>query len=339
MCLAWQACCWSGRWRTADCHPPPWRRLPRLLHPSLFGAPAPLLPAVRRLPQAARSLPSRRSRRLLWASTTGYASCCARQPSNRWGRLSVPHVPCVLGLAACPSCCAVGLLNLLVSCGTHQSAIKTRACCRPSPPQDWGEPKFDPFPALAGWAAAPTLTRWQQYALAGEYDRYDPVAQLLQAVKQASSRPVSHSKYCPVSSLLSLLRGERQGGAAAAVPAAPAPVADAVASSGEGEPADQHSRLLAALCRAAAQPGMQVGWAGGQGGGQGESASGAAVKFVHNEPEMLHSYVSCCCVPELALRHQPHPPCSSPGSTTAFVRCWRRHLRLARPAPISCAAW
>ena len=174
---------------------------------------------------------------------------------------------CPLCLAACPSCCAVGTLNR-VSCGTHQSATETHACCRPSPPQDWGEPKFDPFPALAGWAGAPTLTRWQQYALAGEYDRYDPVAQLLQAVKQASSRPASHSKYCPVSSLLSLLRGERQGGAAAAVTAAPAPVADAVASSGEGEPADQHSRLLAALRRAAAQPGMQVGWPGGREGGR-----------------------------------------------------------------------
>ncbi|PRW59896.1 tubulin nucleotide-binding domain [Chlorella sorokiniana] len=125
--------------------------------------------------------------------------------------------------------------------------------------QDWGEPaKFDPFPALAGWAAAPTLTRWQQYALAGEYDRYDPVAQLLQAAKQATSRPAPYSKYCPVSALLSLLRGQRQGSAAAEAPAAPAPLADAMASSGEDETADQSSRLLAALTRAAAEPGMQL---------------------------------------------------------------------------------
>ena len=119
---------------------------------------------------------------------------------------------------------------------------------------------FDPFTALAGWAATPTLTRWQQFALVGEYDRYDPVAQLLQAAKQASSQPAPHSKYCPVSSLLSLLHGGRQAGTVAAASAAPAPVVDTAASSSDSEPADQHSRLLAALARAAAQPGMQVSW-------------------------------------------------------------------------------
>lgn len=140
--------------------------------------------------------------------------------------------------------------------------MQTGACRHlpPPQPQDWGIPKFDPFSAAAGWAATPTLTRWQQFALVGQYDRFDPVAQLLQAAKQASSQPAPHSKYCPVSSLLSLLHGGRQAGTAAAAPAAPAPVFDTAASSSDSEPADQHSRLLAALARAAAQPGMQVSW-------------------------------------------------------------------------------
>ena len=165
------------------------------------------------------------------------------------------------GFAGCPGGCRCNGAVLGLMC----AATLPATCVLPAPFwQDCGLPKFDPFPALAGWAAAPTLTRWQQYALAGEYDRYDPVAQLLQAAKAASSRPASHSKYCPVSALLRLLHGDMQAGTAAAAPTAPPPALAIVASNSEDEPTDQCSRLLAALARAAAQPGMQVGWPGRQ---------------------------------------------------------------------------
>ena len=83
---------------------------------------------------------------------------------------------------------AVQLRCRWASC-VPQAALQLACCLLPSL-QDWGIAKLDPFPALAGWAAAPTLTRWQQYALAGEYDRYDPVAQLLQAAIDRSQEHV-----------------------------------------------------------------------------------------------------------------------------------------------------
>ena len=137
-------------------------------------------------------------------------------------------------------------------------------CCPSMPSQDWGsaDAKFDPLPALVSWAARPTLTRWQQFALVGEYERYDPVADLLQGLKQASSQRAAPSKYCPLSALSQRLRAERQGSGAAA-PAAPAPAAEPIAASSEGEAEDRYSRLLAALSRAAAEPGIAVRGRGG----------------------------------------------------------------------------
>lgn len=125
--------------------------------------------------------------------------------------------------------------------------------------QDWGPSKYDPVHALASWASirAPTLTRWQLYAATGQYDRYDPAADLLRAAKEAGAARGT-AKYDMLGGLFAAVRASSPGTAAPAPALVPTPVAG---SSGSVVPAgggDKYDQLLERLLAAAAAPGIQV---------------------------------------------------------------------------------